>query len=81
MKLYKCCECGHVFEGDEVAVWTESRGEFWGFPAYEEMTGCPRCKGDYDEAVKCEVCEGYFLSEELEDGICEDCREKEDGKL
>lgn len=39
--MLKCLDCGKTFE--EVATWEESRGEFWGFPCYERMAGCPYC--------------------------------------
>lgn len=42
---YKCPECGAIFDEDEIAHWQEERGEFWGFPAYEKLCGCPRCYG------------------------------------
>lgn len=41
--LYKCADCGAIFDEDEIAEWKESRGEFWGMPCYEKMAGCPRC--------------------------------------
>lgn len=47
--MQKCLECGKVFEDDEIAHWQESRGEFWGFPAYESMSGCPHCHGACEE--------------------------------
>ena len=49
---YKCLSCGHVFEEGEQACWTESRGEYWGSPCYETMSGCPVCKEEYDRRVK-----------------------------
>ena len=44
---YQCCDCGQFF--DEPAFWEESRGEWWGMPAYETVSGCPHCGGDYQE--------------------------------
>ncbi len=44
-----CNDCGKVFEDDELATWEESRGEFWGMPCTETMTGCPFCHGDVEE--------------------------------
>lgn len=50
MMKYKCAECGNVFSEDEVATWEESRGEFWGMPCYEKVSGCPYChSGAYEE--------------------------------
>ena len=73
-----CLECGKTFEDSEIAHWQESRGEFWGFPAYETVSGCPRCQGDYEEAEKCESCGQYFTLDELDENhLCEDCREEE----
>ena len=48
--MFKCTECGEVFTEDEIKTWSESRGECWGQPAYEEMEGCPACKGSFEEA-------------------------------
>lgn len=45
--MYKCWNCGLVFE--EPKEWKEYRGECFGFPAYETMTGCPNCNSDYSE--------------------------------
>ena len=46
--MYKCNDCGFMF--DEKAEWEEDRGECFGFPAKERMTGCPNCYGsDYEE--------------------------------
>lgn len=50
MKKYRCNDCGRIFDEDEIATWNESRGEFWGQPCYETMSGCPYChSGDLDE--------------------------------
>jgi hypothetical protein len=49
--IYKCVDCGHIFEEGEQAVWYEDRGEFWGVPCSERMTGCPICNGDYEETT------------------------------
>lgn len=46
--MWQCNDCGLIFEVPK--RWKESRGEFWGQPAYEEVSGCPHCySGDYDE--------------------------------
>lgn len=75
--MYKCYECGHVFDDEEVKRWSEGRGECHGVPAYEEYCGCPVCNGDFEEAVRCEVCGEWFLKSELsQDYICTECIEK-----
>lgn len=77
--MQKCLECGKVFEDDEIAHWRESRGEFWGSPAYETMSGCPHCEGAYEEAHECEGCGEHFTLDELDENhLCEYCREDED---
>ena len=43
-----CNSCGSKFEKPHVEY--ESRGEYWGFPAYEAVGYCPNCEGDdYEE--------------------------------
>lgn len=72
--MYKCLDCGRVF--DEPISWSESRGEYWGMSCSEEVGGCPYCKGDYEEAYKCEECNGFFIEEELHSDLCEECVKK-----
>ena len=46
--MYKCNCCGKKF--DHPRAVEESRGEFWGMPAYETMYYCPICGSeDYDD--------------------------------
>ena len=73
---YKCLECGHIFDEGEQAVWYESRGEYWGTPCSERMTGCPVCLGGYLEIEMCKGCGVYYWYDELEDGLCEECRKE-----
>ena len=70
--MFKCVDCGHVFEVPK--TWKEVHDEFMIFPAYEDMSGCPKCEGYYEEVVECEGCDKWFTKEELTDGLCEDCR-------
>lgn len=48
--MYKCEDCGTVFA--EPKIIAESRGEWFGFPSYEEMAYCPNCTGDFRELTK-----------------------------
>lgn len=41
---FRCNNCGCEF--DEPKRVKESRGEFWGAPAYETMYCCPSCGSD-----------------------------------
>lgn len=39
--MFKCYECEKLFENPKRV--SESRGEFWGMPAYEDVYYCPNC--------------------------------------
>ena len=70
---YKCLECGHVFSEYDLNTWEESRGEHFGIPCYEKMSGCPICEGDYEETVQCAVCGSEHIEDELFGGVCSEC--------
>lgn len=80
--LYICLECGHVF--DEPARWEERHGlgPFEG-PG-EQWSGCPCCRGGYDEAQQCDCCGEWFAASEMtinDEGnmrLCPDCAEQYD---
>ena len=74
--MYKCLDCGHIFEEGEQQTWRENRGEFCGSSCSEEMEGCPLCCGEYEKTVHCISCGGNFLEEELRNGVCESCIEE-----
>ena len=65
MELFKCVECGHLFEIGEQKTWVEPHGE--------SMSGCPICGGSYEEAVACKICDTY---EDVEKNLCKECRER-----
>ena len=77
MRKFICCDCGRIFDEDEVATWKESRGEYWGEPCYETMSGCPSCQCDYVETYECACCgewiEGSYIKLESGERICENC--------
>lgn len=65
----KCNECGHIFDDCERAVWREAHGELF--------SGCPICRGSYEETKQCKICGGEFLEDELLGGcVCDDCVEE-----
>ena len=70
MRMYRCCECGHLFEEGEQAEWVEMHGFNYGNG--ERFSGCPICKGDYEEIKPCKICGGY--DSENDDGFCEECQ-------
>lgn len=66
--MYKCQHCGHVFT--EPKTVQEYRGEFWGMPAYEDVSVCPHCgSDDVDWEYKGEEEEGTVTPE----SCCGDC--------
>ena len=69
--MFKCCECGHLFEDGEQAVWEERHG--LDTPPYEKWSGCPLCRSDYEEVHQCKECGDWHYEDELYDGWCEKC--------
>ena len=69
--MYSCTECGNLFEEGEQATWEERHG--LDSPPYEKFSGCPVCKGDYEEVYQCKECGDWHLEGELYDGWCEKC--------
>ena len=69
--MYKCIDCGHLFEEGEQATWEETHG--LDSPPYEKFSGCPVCKGDYEEVHQCKECGSWRTNDELYDGWCEKC--------
>ena len=63
--IYKCCECGHLFEDGEESHWVEDYGE--------EFSGCPVCGGTYEETVQCRGCESHHIDVDLYAGYCIGC--------
>jgi predicted Zn-ribbon and HTH transcriptional regulator len=62
-----CRECGYVFEEEEASNWVEEHGE--------GNCGCPRCKGEFEEAARCKICGEWFLDNGI-DEVCEECKEQ-----
>ena len=73
--MYKCDNCGHLFDDGEQAVWKESRGECWGTACSETFTGCPICKCEYEEVFSCKICGDWHTKDELTNGLCDQCIE------
>lgn len=70
---FKCLECGHIFEDGEQARWEEHHPYGMGYAA-ESFSGCPVCKGSYEETKQCKICGGEFLEDELNGGlVCNEC--------
>ena len=67
--MYKCRECGNLFEEGEQAVWYENHG--LDSPPYEKWSGCPVCRGDCEEVHQCKKCGDWHSEDELYEGWCE----------
>jgi DNA-directed RNA polymerase subunit RPC12/RpoP len=66
---YKCLECGHIFEYGEQVEWVEMHGE--------KFSGCPLCKGAYEETKRCASCGNEsFTEDELVFNVCDECIDK-----
>lgn len=68
--MFKCYDCGRVFETPKTYVEHHPYGMGY---ATEEFGVCPHCNGDVEEATRCSECGGWFFKDELTDGVCEDC--------
>ena len=71
--MYRCKNCGNLFEEGEQAVWYENQGECHGVTAMERFSGCPICHEDYEEVHQCKECGDWHSEDELYDGWCEKC--------
>ena len=69
--MYRCENCGHLFEEGEQTVWHENYGAEIGGETFD---GCPLCRGDYEEVHQCKECGDWHTDDELYDGWCEKCR-------
>lgn len=69
---FKCLECGHIFEeGEQISF----KRELWDMEAFGFASGCPICKGNYEETTPCKICGSELLEEELHGCVCEKCVE------
>lgn len=50
--MIKCNDCGARFEDYEVRTRSEYVSEFWGSPAYAEISVCPSCGSDEIEETE-----------------------------
>ena len=68
--MFKCLECGNLFEEGEEARWVETHG--FDTPPYEEWSGCPICKGGYKEIKPCKICGSY--DHDYDEDYCNACK-------
>lgn len=72
--MYKCVECGHLFEDGEQKIYRENIGECHGSPSYMDFSVCPICGGEYEEIMPCSVCGTY--EHDFGRPLCKDCEEE-----
>lgn len=70
--MYKCLECGHLFEEGEQKTYRECVGECHGSPAYQEFSVCPVCGEEYEEVKPCKICGSY--DKESDKDYCDECQ-------
>lgn len=75
--MYKCVDCGHIFEEGEQTTWLEDCGEYCGSGVYKAECGCPVCNGSFEKTVKCSCCEEEFFEKDIESGFCKKCLEEQ----
>lgn len=44
--MIRCVNCGESFDDEEIHTRSECVGEFWGSPAYMNVSVCPSCGSD-----------------------------------
>lgn len=71
---YKCLSCGHTFEEGQQSTWFEKHG--LDKPPYEKISGCPICRGDYEETTPCLICGCEQFDDDLNGGVCDNCIDK-----
>lgn len=74
--MFKCLDCGHIFEEGEQKTHYENRDAFFGASAHEVFSCCPVCNGSYKKADRCILCDKIHFSDDLVNGVCKDCAEK-----
>lgn len=62
--MYKCKNCGHLFEDGEAKRWKEPHGE--------DLVGCPICECDFEEIKPCVLCGSY--DHDIDTDYCEICK-------
>lgn len=60
--MFRCLDCGHVFEAGEESRWVERHGFHSG--PYEKWSGCPLCRGAYEEV---DILAGDEETEDVDD--------------
>lgn len=75
-----CKQCKAVFDEEDTKIEDDSFStEVWGHQQTIPLKfyRCPDCGSeDIDNAQQCERCHDYFPPDELDDSLCECCKEE-----
>ena len=69
--MYKCDDCGHLFEDGGEKIMHENMGECHGAPAWEVYAVCPMCGGTFSIVEPCKVCGSYDVPKR--ENFCASC--------
>ena len=71
--MYKCSECGLVFDTPKAYREDRTPGGASETTFTEVLFACPSCGGNYDEAMLCARCDNEYISTESNYPFCEGC--------
>ena len=81
VSYWYCQRCRGIIAQEDLSLVREEERHYWldDSPVETYVTArCPYCGSEeIDEAEYCEVCGEPFAPEDLEDGVCKECSEKE----
>ena len=81
ISYWYCHRCKEIIPRDELRIVREEERHYWLDDSPVEVSYnvfCPYCGSEeIDETDYCDVCGSPCIPDDLEDGICKECREKE----
>ena len=78
--MYKCYDCGLLFETGEEKSYTEFIGECHGRKIYDTFAECPNCGGSFEEIKPCPIC-GEYEGVKAGEMYCDECKKNIQRKL
>lgn len=73
--MYRCDECGELFEEDQIETQKDYFECGEGTACYTRNVS-PCCHESYSEAIPCAICGEYSEDEDFENDVCPDCLEQ-----
>nr|DAG65932.1 MAG TPA: rubredoxin iron binding domains containing a [Caudoviricetes sp.] len=71
--MFRCLECGNIFEDGEQKRIKECMGDSCDVATYQEFDVCPCCGGDFETVVYCDKCGRIYNCDDVLNGLCKDC--------